>query len=707
MLISVEEFCDRSRSNLEGLVGDLQDRTGRYGDSEAVAWRSSLPRVAEVLSRTQLGAAHLAFHRQRGLELEYRLPASSSWTDAVLLGRGPNGPAALFLELKDWETAASVPGPRPGLLEHRGNLVLHPSEQVRGYVDYCRRFHSGVQDEEARVDGLVFLTRSTDGSALRKAPHDALVADFPVFTVSSSDLHDHLPGHIQSRIHAADERFAHAFAGGSYRQERSFVRGMSEVIRDPSRSPFVLLDYQRLGLERCMQAIEEAEKNSATRAVVIVEGPPGSGKSVLAAQLWAELVQRQQGKKGRSNAVLVTTSACQRSNWEEIFERISERRGGKGVVIPANQFNPGLTHPWRQSKLDSGYTIRAKDWRDNISLLSADGVIPKIEDRAMAVSIVDEAHALIDPSLPGTEGVSPSGWMIHAGPQAYHVMRGSRVSVFLMDSKQSYRDNETTTPEILSNLAGELGISSIVRVSLHDAQFRCGGSKEYLDWLDATLEGDVAKTTPRWTPGAGFAFTICDDPEDLEGRLRPRLNEGHTARLVTSYNRQWLTKDATNPHTLDPDQRDFVITYQRQGKTSKWTKVWNYAPGQDYSTFIQGHAGSAIAADPLCEIGCPYVVRGFDYDHLGVIWGADLLWRGKWTVDLSRVHESAWKKTLAAARKGNPEAIDRTITLLKRAYRILLSRAVRGVFVWFEDEQTRRHVESLLHRTSPASEFVN
>ena len=302
MLISVAEFCDRSRSNLEDLVGDLQERTGRYGDSEAVAWRSSLPRVAEVLSRTQLGAAHLAFHRQRGLELEYRLPASSSWTDAVLLGRGPHGPAALFLELKDWETAASNPGPRPGLLEHRGNLVLHPSEQVRGYVDYCRRFHSGVQDGDARVDGLVFLTRSADGSALRKAPHDALVADYPVFCASRIDLHDRLPEHIQSRIQAADERFAHAFAGGTYRQERSFVRGMSEVIRDPSRSPFVLLDHQRLGLERCLQAIEEAEAIGSTRSLVIVEGPPGSGKSVLAAQLWAELVQRQQGKKGRSSS---------------------------------------------------------------------------------------------------------------------------------------------------------------------------------------------------------------------------------------------------------------------------------------------------------------------------------------------------------------------------------------------------------------------
>jgi hypothetical protein len=493
-----------------------------------------------------------------------------------------------------------------------------------------------------------------------------------------------------------------------YRQERSFVRGMSDVIRDPTQSPFVLLDHQRLGLERCLQAIDEANASGAERTVVIVEGPPGSGKSVLAAQLWAELVRRQPAAKGRSNAVLVTTSACQRSNWEELFERVSGRRGGKGVVVPANQFNPGLNQSWLSAKRQKGYAVTAKTWRENVDLLRQDGVPPKIGDRSMAVSIVDEAHALIDPSLPGTEGISPSGWMIHAGPQAYHIMRGSKVTVFLMDSQQSYRDNETTTPQVLSDLAVQLGVPRIERVSLEGSQFRCGGSKEYLDWLDAALglAPSDAAPPPRWRTGAndGFGFEICDDPLALEDRLRPLLAAKRTARLVTSYNRKWLTKGATNPHALPDSQRDFNIQFARDGVERWWRKVWNYAPDQDYSTFIQAPDGSAIAADPLSEVGCPYVVRGFDYDHLGVIWGADLLWRGKWTFDLKRVHETAWKKTMAKAKKNDPAASVRTLRQLQRAYRILLSRAVRGVYVWFEDEETRRHIESLLAQATPSAD---
>ena len=33
---------------------------------------------------------------------------------------------------------------------------------------------------------------------------------------------------------------------------------------------------------------------------------------------------------------------------------------------------------------------------------------------------------------------------------------------------------------------------------------------------------------------------------------------------------------------------------------------------------------------------------------------------------------------------------------LQRGYRILLSRALRGVNIWFEDEETREHMRSVI-----------
>lgn len=62
------------------------------------------------------------------------------------------------------------------------------------------------------------------------------------------------------------------------------------------------------------------------------------------------------------------------------------------------------------------------------------------------------------------------------------------------------------------------------------------------------------------------------------------------------------------------------------------------------------------------------------------------------------IHESAWKKTLSSSRKerGSGPNTDELVRRLQRGYRILLSRAIRGTYVWFEDEETRTHVEGLL-----------
>lgn len=92
-------------------------------------------------------------------------------------------------------------------------------------------------------------------------------------------------------------------------------------------------------------------------------------------------------------------------------------------------------------------------------------------------------------------------------------------------------------------------------------------------------------------------------------------------------------------------------------------------------------------------------MRGFDYDYLGVLWLGDLLWReGRWTVDITQVHETSIPRTLAAARKegGEGPATDEVILCLLRGYRILLSRAIRGIFLWVEDPETREHVRRAL-----------
>ena len=294
---------------------------------------------------------------------------------------------------------------------------------------------------------------------------------------------------------------------------------------------------------------------------------------------------------------------------------------------------------------------------------------------------------------------------MQAGPQAWHIIRASRVSVFLMDTEQSYRDNETTRRAQIEAWAKEQGVESVKVISLADAQFRCGGSKEYVAWMESMIglsgppRPDLSWRKDDGRKAGKFLFEVVDDPEALDDRLRSHLEEGRNARLVSSYARKWATKGIANPHDLPEDEKDFSIAYERDGERRRWSRVWNYAPDSDYAMFIQGTPGSRMHDDPLCEVGCPYVIRGFDYDYLGVLWLNDLVWRGDgWVADTKHVHEIALRKTVAAAKKKDPsgEAQDLLLRRVQRGYRILLSRAIRGLYVWFEDPETKAHVEGLL-----------
>ena len=127
--------------------------------------------------------------------------------------------------------------------------------------------------------------------------------------------------------------------------------------------------------------------------------------------------------------------------------------------------------------------------------------------------------------------------------------------------------------------------------------------------------------------------------------------------------------------------------------------------------------------DPLCEVGCPYEIRGFDFDYVGLLWLDDIIWRnGRWMVDMSKTIDVANTSSYAKAcdeqihfrrRNGyrgdaakriplvplSADDMPMTQKFFKRvlqAYRILLTRAVRGVYIYIHDKETREHVRELL-----------
>jgi DUF2075 family protein len=396
-------------------------------------------------------------------------------------------------------------------------------------------------------------------------------------------------------------------------------------------------------------------------------------------------------------------------------------------VRKATAYSPITTHQLGQlrQRHGEGFLADPLAWRDNLVALRATGTSFRdgARDNQNLISIVDEAHALINPEDPRARG--QFGFPTSLGPQAYHIIRSSLLTVFLLDPLQGFRQRENTGIDDLREWSRELGAGDPEEISLEGMQFRCAGSAEFVAWVDSVLRVPRQRGAPQ--PQGAFVareparpyrvvslasapaepprvdLRLFERPDQLEAALRERLAEGNSVRLLSTFSRRWRTAGAADPHALPPELRDFQESYEVDGETRIWSRVWNVlGPHDNYTWYVSAHGAGRIAHDPLCEVGCPYVVRGFDYDYVGILWLNDLVRREhRWQVDPMAVEETGFMPLVTAARNEAHRGAEgpATAQLLQRvtqAYRVLFTRALKGVYVWVPDTETRAHLASAI-----------
>jgi DUF2075 family protein len=734
VLYTIHEFNELVEQDLDGLVGEIcSNVTGRKpSPKEVEAMKSSYTEVSMVLAeavkiKPSVASAYIGVPM---VKFEYKLPSAPAWCDLVMLGVGKNRKQAVIVELKDWfKNASDRPGMCEGLMEHKGVSQEHPSDQVKGYVLYCSNFHSAVLESDAEVSGCVFFTRSFRIEPYCEWPNNNLTKEYPVF---SRDNRASLASYVVDHIDEGDSDWAVRFINGYYQQNRNILKQVAEAFQaNADARPFVLLGEQRKGYHHVLHRLSEAVQNASKKLVMVVSGPPGSGKSAIALNLWAEAVRRYVANvvgEHPGNVVFVSTSSSQDENWQSIFENYSEIDSSRGLVMRSNRFNPGMTGGTMKTKYlpifrkkDAKYlrdeeSLDFKYYEDYTNYMVENGLAEGYKDNLHFLSIVDEAHALINPLANGFNTNKMSGWCMQMGPQPYHIIRESQVSVFFMDGEQSFRDNETTTLDDIKQLAEKLGATCEV-IDLSDLQFRCAGSVEYVDWVEGLFTKHPATNVDLWKDQ--FVVKVFDTTHEMEKDLRAEHKNGRTVRLLSSYTVPWISsKKLDEMHTGGQDACDFDF---KNEDGTVFRRHWNNPKRMDI--FVQAPPHTMMHEDPLCEVGCPYEIRGFDFDFVGLLWLDDIVWRkDRWMVDLSKTLDRANTCSYAQARneqieirrgkgfRGNAaktiplvpldaEGMPMTKKFFRRiiqSYRILLTRAVQGVFIYIHDQETRAHVRHLL-----------
>lgn len=258
-------------------------------------------------------------------------------------------------------------------------------------------------------------------------------------------------------------------------------------------------------------------------------------------------------------------------------------------------------------------------------------------------------------------------------PQIQEIIDAAKVSVFFIDDRQIVRPREVGSSELIRAFAEKNGC--VLEEHRLEAQFRCAGSASYLNWVENTL--DIERTVnPIWSQETeSFEFQIVGTPEELDTRIRERAEQGQTARLAAGYCWPW-----THQPTADGSLVDDVVI-------GSFRRPWNAnSKARGLRRGIPPENFWAYDSRGIDQIGCIYTAQGFEFDYVGVIWGMDLTYdptEGKWKGDATKSFDSIVKG-----------AGDRFAQLVKNTYRTLLSRGLKGCYVYFLDKETEKFVRS-------------
>lgn len=611
----------------ESLVDQLQEqmlyRTGRRaGSAEQNSWRRSLPVLAADLADAGLGEVEML--------VEYHLPLTSQRADVVLAGTHPRtgAPSYVVVELKQWSAAYAFEGD-PEIVEvpgMPGGPRSHPVIQVRGYCEYLLDFARVLADNPDSLAGMAYLHNATDPALVQDLRAVPVSVTGQLFTAGEKGA---MVDFLRSRLAAVPGRQAgDLLMTSAVAPSTQLLKVAADEIRD--RPQFTLIGNQQLAVNMVMHAVEHARAGN-TKKVIAVTGGPGSGKSVIALSVLGELARR-----GRT--VMHATGS---RSFTQTLRKVAGHRAPK-VRHLFKYFNQFMT----------------------------------ADPNGFDVLICDEAHRIRQTSVDRYTRAELRTDRL----QIDELMAAARVPVFLLDEHQVVRPGEMGTLAQIEHHAQLLGLE-FHHIPL-GAQFRCGGSEQYVQWVQHLLGLDGGTPMP-WPGDPQFQVMVAESPEEMEHELTVRMQQGYSARMTAGYCWPWS----------DPGKDGYLVPDVRIGE---WARPWNSKSDRR----VGDAPPSALWATDdggFGQVGCIYTAQGFEYDWNGVILGPDLIWRDGRFVTV----RSANRDPDFAARKGVPDA--RFDLLVRHVYKVLLTRGMVGTVIYSTDRQTREALRALIRPAEPRS----
>lgn len=478
---------------------------------EVRSWKESLFAMAKVLNDSSIPD-------RCGVGVEYGIPQSSKRIDLLLSGRDDSGRGNLLIvELKQWESARRTEMDglvRTRFAEGEAN-TSHPSYQSWSYAELLRSFNETVDQDQVPLQPCAYLHNCQEGGDLLHPFYAHYVSLAPVF-LGGDQERIKLRNFIARHVREGDRgELIYRVENGRIRPTRRLIDALQGMMA--GKREFVLVDEQKLVFETALACAQVAQ--NGPKQVVIVEGGPGTGKSVVAVNLLSALNNQA------SNVRYVSKNRAPRQVIEQTLAGVLRRS------VISNLF----------SGSDSFYKANPDDF-DTL--------------------VVDEAHRLR----------GKSGIFANKGEhQVSEIIRAARCSIFFIDEDQRVTWQDVGRGEDIAERARKAG-ADVTTLKL-ESQFRCSGSDGYLAWLDQVL--GIRSTANSLLDTREYDFRVLDSPQEVRALIEQRNRFSNRARMVAGYCWDWKSqKDAGAMDVVIPEH-GFAMQWNLASDEGLWITAPN------------------------------------------------------------------------------------------------------------------------------------